>query len=141
YNIDLNADWSSQKVAAGDGVLYQDITFKDWRGTCSNGLQRGPVQVLCPDKVPCMGIVVEGFEVWTKSQNAYGSGACLKAGSGSGYAVVTSTISTAPSGYASAPKMPNDLTVSFALTASIPIPAIPTTFFPGAAPASKLLGG
>lgn len=43
------------------------------------------------------------------------------------------------SGYA-VPKMPDDLSAGFALTASIPIPAVPTTFFPGATPASKLLG-
>jgi len=40
----------------------------------------------------------------------------------------------------SAAKMPNDLSTGFALTASIPIPAIPTTFYPGATPASALLG-
>ncbi|KUJ12472.1 Rhamnogalacturonase A [Mollisia scopiformis] len=148
YTLDLNADWSSQKEATGDGVLYQDITFRDWRGTCSNGVQRGPVNIVCPDKVPCTGLVVEDFAVWTeagssvvwKCANAYGSGACLKGGSGTGYAVVTSTISAAPSGYA-AQKMPDDLTAGFALTASIPIPAVPTTFFPGATPASTLLGG
>lgn len=37
----------------------------------------------------------EYTDVWI-GQNAYGSGACLKSGSGSGYAVVTSTISSAP---------------------------------------------
>ncbi|KAE8445116.1 hypothetical protein EG329_013718 [Mollisiaceae sp. DMI_Dod_QoI] len=148
YSLDLNADWSSQKVATGDGVLYQDITFRDWKGTCSNGVQRGPVQILCPDKVPCTGIVVEDFAVWTeagerviwKCANAYGSGACLKSGTGSGYAVVSSTINSAPSGYAAAPRMPDELT-ALPLTASIPIPPVPTTFFPGATPASKLLGG
>jgi rhamnogalacturonan hydrolase len=36
--------------------------------------------------------------------------------------------------------MPNDLAAGFALTESIPIPTIPTSFFPGAAPASALLG-
>jgi hypothetical protein len=43
------------------------------------------------------------------------------------------------SGY-SAARMPNDLAAGFAITASIPIPPIPTTFFPGASPASALLG-
>lgn len=37
------------------------------------------------------------------------------------------------------PKMPNDLT-ALPLTESIPIPPVPTTFFPGATPASALLG-
>ena len=36
--------------------------------------------------------------------------------------------------------MAGDLTAAFGITASIPIPAIPTSFFPGATPASKLLG-
>ena len=40
----------------------------------------------------------------------------------------------------SAAKMPNDLSTGFALTASIPIPAIPTSFYPGATPVSALLG-
>lgn len=70
YTLNLNADWTSQKVATGDGVLYQDLTFRNWRGTCSNGVQRGPVQILCPAKVPCRGIVVEGFSVWTESGGA-----------------------------------------------------------------------
>lgn len=43
------------------------------------------------------------------------------------------------SGY-SAAKMAEDLTVGFALNAMIPIPPIPTSFFPGAKPASALLG-
>jgi rhamnogalacturonan hydrolase len=42
------------------------------------------------------------------------------------------------SGY-NIPKMADDLT-SLPLTESIPIPPIPTTFFPGATPASTLLG-
>ena len=40
-------------------------------------------------------------------------------------------------GYAAA-TMPGQLT-TLALTAEIPIPTIPTTFFPGATPASQLL--
>lgn len=50
--------------------------------------------------------------------------------------IVTQTVSSAPSGY-SAAKMPNDLAAGYALTASIPIPTIPTTFFPGQVPATK----
>jgi rhamnogalacturonan hydrolase len=38
----------------------------------------------------------------------------------------------------SAPTMPGQLS-TLALSVEIPIPTIPTTFFPGATPASKLL--
>lgn len=38
-----------------------------------------------------------------------------------------------------APTMPGQLN-ALAITASIPIPTIPTTFFPGKVPASTLLG-
>lgn len=51
-------------------------------------------------------------------------------------AIVTQTVAAAPTGY-SAAKMPNDIAAGYALTASIPIPTIPTTFFPGQVPATK----
>lgn len=50
--------------------------------------------------------------------------------------IETQTVTAVPSSY-SAPKMPNDIATGFALTASIPIPTIPTTFFPGLVPATK----
>jgi hypothetical protein len=43
------------------------------------------------------------------------------------------------SGYSGA-KMPNNLAAGFTITASNAIPPIPPTFFPGASPASALLG-
>ena len=32
YSLDLNAYWSSMSVVAGDGVFYEDLTFKNWKG-------------------------------------------------------------------------------------------------------------
>ncbi len=74
-------------------------------------------------------------------RSAYGSGYCLKSGSSySSYAATTSTVSAAPAGY-SAPTMAGDLSAGLGLTVSIAIPTIPTTFYPGATPATKLCNG
>jgi rhamnogalacturonan hydrolase len=43
YSLDLNAYWSSEAVAAGSGVLYENLVFNNWKGTCSNGVTRGPI--------------------------------------------------------------------------------------------------
>src|SRR5581483_5115787 len=106
-----------------------------------NGVQPGTLQALCPDAVPCTGMTIENFAMWTESgssqvykcESAYGSGFCLRSGSGSGYSVVTTTVSSAPAGY-SAPTMPYDLSSSFGTTAPIPIPTIPPYFYPGTSP-------
>jgi hypothetical protein len=74
-------------------------------------------------------------------RSAYGSGYCLKSGSShTSYAATTSTVSSAPAGY-SAPTMAGDLSAGLGLTVSIAIPTIPTSFFPGATPATKLCNG
>ncbi|KAH8684734.1 rhamnogalacturonase rhgA [Tricladium varicosporioides] len=146
YSLNLNSAWSSQSVAAGSGVQYKNITFSKWRGTCMNGAQRAPIQILCQEKVPCTGITVEDFAMWTESgstalwkcANAFGSGACLAAGNGGAAVASTVTVKSAPTNYA-APTMPGELK-SLPLTAAIAIPPIPTTFFPGNVPASTLLG-
>lgn len=146
YSLDLNAYWSSIAAVAGDGVSYEDLTFKNWKGTCANGATRAPMNVICPSGNPCTGITISEFAMWTeagsselyKCANAYGSGGCLNAGSSHTAYTSTSTVKSAPSGY-SAATMPGQLT-TLALTASIAIPTIPTTFFPGATPASALLG-
>ncbi|KAM3067848.1 hypothetical protein ACMFMG_011332 [Clarireedia jacksonii] len=144
YSLDINAYWESA-LAPGNGVLYTGLTFSNWKGTCANGAQRAPIQLLCSSTQPCTGLNINNFAIWTdtgsyeyyKCQNAWGEGPCLVHGSAhTPYSIVTSTISSAPSGY-SAPKMPNDIAAGYALTASIPIPTIPTTFFPGAVPATK----
>ena len=103
YSLDLNAYWSSQKTASGSGVQYTGLTFSNFKGTCSNGVQRAPMNIICPSAVPCKGIVVDGFAVWTESgssvlwkcENAQGQGGCL-AGNGNAVASVTSTIKSAP---------------------------------------------
>lgn len=69
----------------GDGVLYTNMSFSGWVGTCTNGHQRGPIKFNCPPDVPCTDMIVEDFDVWTEDgdyiehwcNNAYGSGACL----------------------------------------------------------------
>ncbi|KAK2627152.1 hypothetical protein QTJ16_003118 [Diplocarpon rosae] len=147
YSLNLDSYWASKSAASGAGVHYSGLSFSGWRGTAANGLTRGPIKVICPDAVPCTDISITDFNMWTDTgksvvntcRNAYGSGGCLK-GSGSGsYPLVSQTVSTAPAGYAAA-KMENDLQSDFGTDVEIPIPDIPTIFFPGTAPAVKLLG-
>ena len=102
YTLDLNAYWTSMTEAAGNGVLYNNITFSGWKGTNSDGSQRASVQVLCPSDVPCTEISITDFNIWTESgstekevcENAYGAGACLRTGSGGTY-TTTQTYTTA----------------------------------------------
>jgi rhamnogalacturonan hydrolase len=147
YSLDIDSYWSSMSAVSGNGVELSNITVKNWKGTEANGAQRGPIKIICPNKAPCYNILIEDFAMWTETgskqwyscQSAYGSGFCLKSGSQhTSYAVTTTTISSAPSGY-SAAKMPLDLTTDFGSTKSIPIPTIPTTFYPGATPHSALM--
>lgn len=148
YSLDIDQYWSSMSTVAGDGVQLSNIRFSNWTGTEANGAQRGPVKIICADSAPCKNIAVEDLDMWTETgssqiytcRSAYGNGACLKVGTGSEYAAVTSTMKIAPTGYL-APTMPDDLKAGFGTTASIPIPTIPTTFFPGATPVSRLAGG
>ena len=64
---------------------------------------------------------------------------CLKSGSAAKYAVTTQTVKSAPTGYA-APKLADDLEKDFGFTVSIPVPAMPTSFFPNQAPIKALAG-
>ena len=145
YSLYLNAHWASISPIAGDGILYNSITFDNWTGDCANGVQRAPLYVDCPSTNPCTNIAVEDFAMWTdagsqeyyKCANAWGNGYCLKAGSAhTSYATVTSTVTAAPSGY-SASTMPSDLKSGLGISTSIAIPTVPTTFFPGATPKTK----
>jgi len=147
YTLDIDQYWSGQTAVAGDGVTLYDITFNQWHGTCLAGATRAPVQALCASGAPCYDITIENFYIWTESgssvlykcEDAYGSGACLKSGTDyTAYSITTSTVTSVAS-YAIT-SMAADLTAGFAITASIPIPAIPTSFFPGLAPSSALLG-
>ncbi|QKX61550.1 uncharacterized protein TRUGW13939_08702 [Talaromyces rugulosus] len=148
YSLDLDAYWSSETPVDGDGVTYTNITFTNWHGGEADGSQRAPIRVICPDAVPCTDITISDWALWTESgeeqlyvcQSAYGDGFCLSSDSDvTSYAATTSTATAAPSGY-SAATMAADLADSFGTTASIPIPTIPTSFFPGQTPVSQLAG-
>lgn len=144
YTLDLDSAWSSQSVAAGDGVQYTNLTFSHWHGTSTNGAQRPVVKLVCPPKVPCTQIEVDAFYVWTEAgskvnylcENAYGSGACIHSGSSHTTYTTTATV-TSVAGYA-VTSMPGELSSGLGLTKVIDIPAVPTTFYPGLKPAKAL---
>lgn len=128
-------------------MQFTNLTFSNWKGTEEDGAERGPIKIQCPDAAPCTDITVEDFAMWTESgdeqtyicQSAYGSGYCLQSGSNddvSSYSTTLTATST-PSANA-APRMPNDLSTAFGTDSAIPIPTIPTSFFPGATPYSAL---
>lgn len=147
YTLDFDTAWSSMSAVDGDGITYSNISFSNWKGTASNGVQRGPVKLNCPSAVPCTDITVEDFAVWTDSgssvlygcQNAYGSGVCLNDGSSHTAYTSTQTVTTV-SGY-SYSTMAGELTAGLGLTASIAIPTMPASFYPGLQPISAILGG
>lgn len=148
YSLDIDSYWSSMDAVDGDGVQLTNLTFKNWKGTEEDGAQRGPVKVQCPDAVPCTDITIQDFAMWTESgdeqiytcRSAYGSGLCLESDSDDESSYSSAATATAtPSAYA-APRMPNDLSTAFGTDSAIPIPTIPTSFFPGATPYSALAG-
>jgi rhamnogalacturonan hydrolase len=104
YSLDINGYWESAQ-AAGDGVLFTGLTFSNWKGTCSAGATRGPINIICPDGNPCDGITIEDFAMWTESgsyeyykcESAWGNGGCLRGGSEhTSFAVSTVTVTAAP---------------------------------------------
>jgi rhamnogalacturonan hydrolase len=147
YSLDFDTAWSSMSTATGDGITYSNISFDGWTGTCANGKTRGPIKVKCPAAVPCTDISITDFNMWTDTgssilytcANAYGSGACLNSGSSHTTYATTQTITTA-TGY-SYTTMANELKSGWPLTASIPIPSLPASFFPGKQPISAILSG
>jgi rhamnogalacturonan hydrolase len=110
-------------------------------------MQRGPIKVVCSDQRPCTGIRIQDFAVWTESgssitytcRSAYGSGGCLKAGSGGAYAEVKRVVSSPPANYR-APTMQWDLRSSPGTNTPIGIPTMPSSFFPGKRPIKALAG-
>lgn len=105
YSLDINGYWSDETVAAGNGVLFTDLTFNNWKGTCAAGATRAPINIICPDGNPCDGITIEDFAMWTdtgsyeyyKCESAWGSGGCLRGGSAhTSFAVSTVTVTAAP---------------------------------------------
>ncbi|KAF2091060.1 glycoside hydrolase family 28 protein [Saccharata proteae CBS 121410] len=152
YSLDIDQYWSSMSAVDGDGVQLTNISVTNWKGTESDGAERGPVKVICADETPCTDIVIDDFAMWTESgdkqfytcQSAYGSGFCLKEegeshGTMEAYTATTTYVSSAPTGY-EASTMAEDLSTAFGTDASIPIPTIPSSFFPGATPYSALAG-
>jgi rhamnogalacturonan hydrolase len=144
YILDLDAEWRFMKPIAGDGILYSNMTFSGWSASCTDGHQRGPVKFNCPADVPCVDMQVNDFTVGSNKgdtvehvcKNAYGSGVCLKEDNGGAY-TLTQTVH-APS---SATKtMDGELINGLGLTASIVIPIIRSSFFPGVPVISPLMG-
>ncbi|KAM0553227.1 hypothetical protein ACHAPJ_007515 [Fusarium lateritium] len=137
YTLDLDAEWSSMKPVAGDGILYSNMTFSGWSGTCADGHQRGPIKFNCPADVPCTDMQVDDFTVGSNKgdtvehvcKNAYGSGACLKEGDGGAY----TTTQTVDAASAATQTMDGEIENGLGLTVSIAIPTIRASFFPGVA--------
>ena len=152
YSLDIDQYWSSMDPISGNGVQLSGVKVYNWTGTEADGAERGPVKVMCADGAPCTGIDIQDFAMWTETgdsqwyscESAYTdekASYCLKSGaSGASYAATTTTVTTAPTGY-EAPTMPYDLsTHTWGTTESIPIPTMPSSFFPGATPYSALAG-
>jgi rhamnogalacturonan hydrolase len=146
YSLDIDQAWSSMSTVSGSGVQLDNITISNWKGTEANGAQRGPIKVNCAPGAPCTDVTIEDFAMWTEEgdyqtyvcNSAYGSGACLKEESGDVTSYSTTvTVKTAPTGY-SAATMASDLATAFGTDSEIPIPTIPTSFYPGATPFSAL---
>lgn len=104
YSLYLNGYWTSPAKTAGNGVLYHDIAFSNCKRTCSNGAQRGPIRIICPDGAPCYNIALDNIAIWTESgskeyyncESAYGTGACLNGVKSYNAYAVTETISSTP---------------------------------------------
>lgn len=155
YSLDIDQYWSSMDPIAGNGVQLDTVKISNWTGTEANGLERGPVKVMCADGAPCTGIEIVDFAMWTETgdgqwyscQSAYTrivrqpTMFCFHRGKDkTSYPATTTTTTTAPTGY-EAPSMSEDLaTHTWGTTESIPIPTIPASFFPGIAPISTLAG-
>ncbi|KAJ5175594.1 Rhamnogalacturonase A [Penicillium canariense] len=145
YSLDIDQQWSSMSTVSGDGVQLNNITIRNWKGTETDGTERGPIKVNCASRAPCTDVTIVDFAMWTESgryqkytcNNAYGEGACLKHGDDHTSYSTTTKVTTKPTGY-SAAKMKSDLAKAFGTDSPIPIPAIPTSFYPGATPISAL---
>lgn len=149
YTLDVDTAWAPMTVTAGDGISYSNISFNTWTGTAADGTERGPIKMNCPAAVPCTDITIENFNVWTDTsadtvlygcQNAYGSGGCLVAGDASDGAYTTTQTVASVGDYAYT-TMANELATGYDISASIPIPAMPASFYPGKAPISAFLAG
>jgi rhamnogalacturonan hydrolase len=154
YSLDIEQYWKSMKTLPGDGVQISNLKINNWTGTALDGKQRGPLQIKCADGAPCTGVDVTDFNMWTEKgdsqtyicQSAYTDLEraepvyCMNGGTGTGYPVTTRTVTAAPTGY-EAPRLGDNLEADFGFTVSIPVPAMPTSFFPNEAPIKPLAGG
>lgn len=146
YALDINEYWTQRTLDSGDGVMISNLTFSNWKGTIADP-KRAPISLICSDEAPCTDISLSSVALWSDTNkavknicdSAYGTGYCLKAEGSSSYAS-TSTVASAPAGY-SAATMAGDLTAGLGISVSIAIPTIPSSFFPGVTPVSKLMGG
>ncbi|KIP03607.1 glycoside hydrolase family 28 protein [Phlebiopsis gigantea 11061_1 CR5-6] len=137
YGLDIDEFWSDAATAPGDGVVLSNITFSNWNGYITDGHRRSAYRLLCSDSAPCTGITIGDVYIWAENnvgtyacESAYGHGACLKSGTGSGYAATTTSY-TQPAAYVSPTALSGNLASGFATNSPIPIPTIPTTFYPG----------
>ncbi|PQE20587.1 putative rhamnogalacturonase A precursor protein [Rutstroemia sp. NJR-2017a BBW] len=148
YTLDIDTAWTGMTPVSGSGVSYSDLTFSHWHGTCANGAARAPIQLLCPAAVPCTGLTISSFYIWTdagsveyyKCNNAYGSGPCLNKATSHTTYTSTGTVTSVPTASYAYTTMPGELTAGLGITTSIAIPTHPASYFPGIAPYSALLG-
>lgn len=145
YSLDVDQTWAEQAVGPGPGVQLTNLTFTNWRGTCSNGSQRGPIKFNCAAQTPCTAMHVSDFAIWTDTgssiiyacTNAFGDGACLRQSEDETDYSSRTSISSPPADYM-APSLPDDIRASLGTTVPIDIPAWPERFFPGTVPLKKL---
>ncbi|KAG8987281.1 hypothetical protein FRB94_005166 [Tulasnella sp. JGI-2019a] len=142
YGLDVNQYWESTP-GTGAGVLLSNLTFQNWDAEIVSAT-RAPVQFICADGAPCQKMILSNVNMYVESgtavvkcESAYGTGACLKASGTTSYAAITSTI-TKPAGYTTPPTLVGDLASGFATNSPIPIPTIPSTYYPGLAQISPL---
>ncbi|KAG9002185.1 hypothetical protein FRB94_013196 [Tulasnella sp. JGI-2019a] len=136
YGLDVDQYWVDATPGTGAGVQLTNLTFQNWDAEIVSAT-RAPVQFICADGAPCQDMVLSNVNMYVESgtgvikcESAYGTGGCLKASGTTSYAIVTSTI-TLPAGYTTPPTLAGDLASGFATDASIPIPTIPSTYYPG----------
>ncbi|KAF3018474.1 hypothetical protein E8E14_008772 [Neopestalotiopsis sp. 37M] len=144
YPLTINEAWGADRGSSG--VAIRNLIFKNWHG--QNSVNSRPViRLECDPDVPCYDITVEDVALWTwegdnvvwSCENAYGDGACLVATTATkNLATYTTKVTTGKPYYATS-YMPSDLTTGYPTTKSLTIPPVPTTFYPGATPISKLL--
>ncbi|KAH8829184.1 pectin lyase fold/virulence factor [Flagelloscypha sp. PMI_526] len=144
YPLTVNEAWGDDRGSTG--VQVSNLTFRNWRGEGADN-SRPVIRLECDADVPCSGITIDDVQLWTaesdetyviyKCANSYGSGGCLRKSTGT-LSTYTSVVTVTSKPTQTAARMPHDWTTDLPYS-SFTHPAIPTTFFPGATPSSKLL--